>query len=88
MADVSRGVGGSDVLSRTRGGLQCDELQATGGLMFDEYTTDQLIELRSFCSDVVDASGKAPYTLKAKDVVLLIEHIDKELALRERQKAA
>jgi len=52
---------------------------------FDHYTTDQLVELRSLCADMVEETTDAQ---KRADALLLLKHIDKELAMRELKQAA
>jgi hypothetical protein len=48
--------------------------------MFDGYTTDQLLELRSLCADTIELADDVE---KRADILLLLEHIDEELAIRE-----
>lgn len=51
--------------------------------MFREYTTDQLTSLRQLSSSMIT---RCPTAKPAADVLLLLEHIDRELAARHRQR--
>jgi len=48
--------------------------------MFDNYTTKQLVELRSLCVDMILETED---TQQRMDVLLLMKYIDQELAERE-----
>lgn len=49
--------------------------------MFDDYTTDQLVELRAMCADVIERAEDVEHRA---DALVVIEHIDQELAIRIR----
>lgn len=53
--------------------------------MFDEYTTSQLIELRSLCAEIVERTEGVE---KRADTLLVLQSIEEELALREYKKTA
>jgi len=53
--------------------------------MFDNYTTKQLVELRSLCVDMILETEDAQQRM---DALLLMKHIDQELAAREFLQAA
>ena len=53
--------------------------------MFDNYTTKQLVALRSLCVDMILETTD---TQKRTDALLLMKHIDQELAAREFLQAA
>jgi hypothetical protein len=53
--------------------------------MFDEYSTKKLVELRSLCADMVEETDGIQ---ERADALLLLEHIDKELAMREMKQSA
>jgi hypothetical protein len=47
--------------------------------MLDDYTTNQLLELRLLCAGLIEQTEDIR---KRADALLLIEYIDEELALR------
>jgi hypothetical protein len=51
--------------------------------MFDGYTTEQLLELRSLCADIVAEEGA-----ERSDALLILNYIDEEFRMREWGKAA
>jgi hypothetical protein len=53
--------------------------------MFGDYTTQQLIELRHLCHSMVARSATVQ---EAADALLIVQHIDEELARREQAKTA
>jgi hypothetical protein len=53
--------------------------------MFDEYTTPQLIELRSLCADMVERTEEVE---TRADTLLVLQGIEEELASREYKKTA
>ena len=53
--------------------------------MFEDFTINQLIELRSFCADMIE---RANGLQNRADTLLLLEHIDQELTTREQKKSA
>lgn len=53
--------------------------------MFDDYSTQQLLNLRSLCADVAVHSGTAESRANALSVV---KFIDEELMDREQKKSA
>jgi hypothetical protein len=53
--------------------------------MFDEYTTNHLIQLRSVCIDIIEQLDECE---QRADTLLLLQHIDKELAMREYKQSA
>lgn len=53
--------------------------------MFDEYTMNQLVELRAMCADIIEQTGDIQ---KRADTLLILQHIEEELALREHKKSA
>ena len=53
--------------------------------MFENYTINQLLNLRSLCADTVE---RADDVHKRADTLLLLEYIDEELAMRERKQSA
>ena len=53
--------------------------------MFDDYTNKQLFELRSLCADIVERSDEVE---KRADALLVLQHIDEELAMRDQKKSA
>jgi len=53
--------------------------------MFDEYTTGQLLALRSLCADMVELTEGVE---KRADTLLVLQGIEEELALREFKKTA
>jgi hypothetical protein len=53
--------------------------------MFEEYTTNQLVELRLWCTDLIVDTNDFQ---KRGDALLLLKQVDEELAnRRERQSA-
>ncbi len=53
--------------------------------MFEGYTTNQLVELRVMCADIIERTDEIQ---KRADTLLILEHIDEELAMREFKKSA
>jgi hypothetical protein len=53
--------------------------------MFDDYTRNQLLELRNICLSTVERDSTKEETA---DALLLLEYIDQELVDRERLEAA
>jgi hypothetical protein len=53
--------------------------------MFDEYTTDRLVELRSLWTVMIE---EAEDIERRADALLLLERIDEELAIRDSKQAA
>jgi len=53
--------------------------------MLDSYTTNQLVTLRSLCADMIEETSDVQ---QRADALLLLEQIDKELALRELKHSA
>jgi hypothetical protein len=53
--------------------------------MFDDYTTSQLLDLRSLCADTIELADDVR---KRADTLLLLEYIDEELAIREHKQSA
>jgi hypothetical protein len=53
--------------------------------VFDYYTMKQLAELRSMCADGIE---RVENVQDRADTLLLIEHIDEELVLRDGKQAA
>ena len=53
--------------------------------MFENCTTDKLVELRSLCADMIEETQD---TRKRGDALLLLKRIDEELAMREVKQAA
>lgn len=53
--------------------------------MFEDYTTNQLLELRSLCADTIELAEDVH---KRADTLLLLEYIDEELAIREHRQSA
>ncbi len=53
--------------------------------MFDEYTTNQLVELRAMCADILERTDDIQ---KRADTLLVLEHIEEELVMREHKKSA
>ena len=53
--------------------------------MFDGYTTNQLLKLRSLCADIIERADEAQ---TRADALLLLGYIDEELAMREQKKIA
>jgi hypothetical protein len=53
--------------------------------MLDEYTTDKLVELRSLCTDLILETND---TQRRAETLLLMKHIDEELAMRKSRQAA
>jgi hypothetical protein len=53
--------------------------------MFEDYTINQLLNLRSLCADTVE---QADDVHKRADTLLLLEYIDEELAMREHKRSA
>jgi hypothetical protein len=48
--------------------------------MFEDYTINQLLALRSLCADTIE---RADEVQKRANALLLLEYIDEELAIRE-----
>jgi hypothetical protein len=53
--------------------------------MFEDYTTTQLVELRWRCADML---GETEDIEKRADTLLLLEHVEEELAMRGARLAA
>lgn len=53
--------------------------------MFDDYTTFQLIELRHRCADSIQGADDAQQRTAA---LLILKHIDEELAIRQQKQSA
>jgi hypothetical protein len=53
--------------------------------MFEGYTINQLLELRSLCADTIE---QADDVRKRADTLLLLDFIDEELAIREHKQSA
>jgi hypothetical protein len=53
--------------------------------MFEGYTINQLLKLRSLCADTIE---QADDVRKRADTLLLLEYIDEELAIREHKQSA
>lgn len=53
--------------------------------MFDEYTTNQLIELRALCADIIERTEGVE---QRADALLILQGIEEELAMREYKKTA
>ncbi len=53
--------------------------------MFDEHTTNELIELRKMFASVIANSAK---TQETGDAIVIVEHIERELAIRKQLNAA
>jgi len=53
--------------------------------MFDDYTINQLLNLRSLCADTIELADDVQ---KRADTLLLLEYIDEELGIRERKQSA
>jgi hypothetical protein len=49
--------------------------------MFNDYTTDQLVQLRTMCANVIERTEDVK---RRMDVLLIIDHIDQELIIRMR----
>jgi hypothetical protein len=58
---------------------------AAEGIMFDDYTINQLLNLRSLCADTIELADDVQ---KRADTLLLLEYIDEELGIRERKQSA
>ena len=53
--------------------------------MFDNYTTRQLLELRSMCADTIEKSDDVQ---QRADTLLVLEHIEDELSMRQEKLSA
>jgi hypothetical protein len=53
--------------------------------MFEDYTTNQLIELRRLCSDTVERTRDVA---EAADALMVLEYIEEELMMRNQEKSA
>ncbi len=53
--------------------------------LFGDYTTTQLLQLRSLCAEMVD---KTDDVQSRADILLILDHIEEELELRQEQKLA
>ena len=53
--------------------------------MFENYTVNQLLDLRSLCADTIESADDVH---KRADTLLLLERIDEELAIREHKQSA
>ena len=53
--------------------------------MFEGYTINQLLKLRSLCTATIE---QADDIRKRADTLLLLEYIDEELAIREHKQSA
>jgi hypothetical protein len=53
--------------------------------MFENYTVNQLLDLRSLCADTIELADDVH---KRADTLLLLEYIDEELAIREHKQSA
>jgi hypothetical protein len=52
--------------------------------MFDEYTTTQLVEIRSLCTDLIERTDE----IKTRaDSLLVMQHVEKELVMREQKQS-
>ena len=52
--------------------------------MFEGYTMNQLLDLRSLCADTIELADDVH---KRADTLLLLECIDEELAIREHKQS-
>ena len=52
--------------------------------MFADYTTLQLSELRSLCSDILSLTQE---NKKRSDSLIVIQHVERELALRQQEQS-
>jgi hypothetical protein len=53
--------------------------------MFEGYTMNQLLDLRSLCIVTIESADDVH---KRADTLLLLEYIDEELAIREHKQSA
>jgi hypothetical protein len=53
--------------------------------VFEDYTSKQLIELRSLCAELIERTAALE---QRADALLILENIDRELALRGEKEAA
>lgn len=53
--------------------------------MFDDYTTNQLVHLRALCADFIEQTDELE---KRADAMLILQHIEEELAMRELRQSA
>lgn len=53
--------------------------------MFEDYTINQLLALRSLCADILERAGDVQ---QRADTLLVFECIDEELAMREQRRSA
>jgi len=53
--------------------------------MFENCSTDKLVELRSLCADMIEETHDYR---KRGDALLLLKRIDEELVIRESNRAA
>jgi division protein CdvB (Snf7/Vps24/ESCRT-III family) len=53
--------------------------------MFQDYTTEELLELRCLCLENIEAVGDV---VQRADTLMVLQYIEEELTLRHHTKAA